>query len=333
MTQISNETLPFLSSQERLEAYKLIADGCHHIWSKNEMQRDKAQQALDSLIPLTKNDPYVSFLSSADGTPFSEGSEYKKPNLRYIGAAALQKLDPKLADRVLKLSNTKYAVSGYLNNASHSPSTLRTALRKYLKYREAHPEYVTGIKKAGLGRVLKRIYNAMRQKPNEEVVKILRWKRDDIKVDFGAREYDFTGLKDLAIAQTIREQKIPYLGVLGELSRVGKKVSPVIAVAMLEQATGNQAVIMRATFEDAGILNDPEVMKLYTDKIRSAKTTLDRVETISENASQAVKDAMVQARAESRQAQTAGIGKIYMHLDDSGSMQGVREFAQDRQTE
>lgn len=347
------ESLPFLSSQERLDAYNLIIDGCHHIWSKNELQVDKAKQALNQLIPLTKNDPYflahltsyimktskakdlqvfltyVAALSSADGSPFSEGSKYTKPNLRYVGSAALHQLDPKLVDRVIKVANLKYGVAGQLNEASHFPSTLRTAIRKYLEYMNQHPERVAGIKKAGLGNVLKRMYVAMRYKPTEEVVKTLRWKRKDIKVDFGARPYDFTGKTDLEIAETIRKEKIPYLGILGELASIGKKVSPVIAVAMLEQATGNQAVIMRATFEDAGILNDPEVMKLYTEKIAEAKTTLDRVDTIAANASQAVKDAMVTARATSRQAQTVGIGKIFMHLDDSGSMQGVREFAID----
>lgn len=350
----NTETLPFLSSQERLEAYNLILQGCSHIWSKNELQVEKAKKALETLVPLTKNDPYflahltsyaikkskakdlqvfltyVSSLSSADGTPFSSGSEYLKPNLRYISAAALHNLDPKLVDRVVKVANMKYGVSGYLNEASHFPSALRTAVERYLEYMNQHPERVAGIKKAGLARVLKRMYVAMRYKPSEEAVKTLRWKRGDIKVDFGERPYDFTDKEDLDIAKTIRDEKIPYLGVLAELARVGKKVSPVIAVAMLEQATGNQAVIMRATFEDAGILNDPEVMKLYEEKIKTAKTALDRVENISKNASEAVKQSLSQARAESRQAQTAGIGKIYLHLDDSGSMQGVREIAIDK---
>ncbi len=350
----TSEGLPFLSSQERLTAYQLIVDGCSHIWSKNVIQEDRAKQALQTLIPLTKNDPYflahltsyvmrkskskdlqvflayVSSLSSADGTPFSPGSSYVKPNLRYIGASAVQMLDPKLVDRVVKVANTKYAVPGYLNDASHFPMTLRTAIKKYIKYREAHPEYVEGIKKAALGRVLKRLYVAMRLKPSEEVVKILRWKRKDMPIDFGERLFDFEDLTDLQIAKIIRNEQLSYLGVIGELYRIGKKISPVIAVALLESATGNQAVIMRATFEDAGILKDPEVMELYKKKIREAKTTLDRAHTVSETASQAVKQALAEARAETRQKETAGIGKIYVHIDDSGSMRTARDFAIDR---
>jgi hypothetical protein len=104
-------------------------------------------------------------------------------------------------------------------------------------------------------------------------------------------------------------------------------MSPVIAVALLEQATGNQAVILRKTFEDAGVLKDPEVMKLYEEKISTAKTALDRVDVLSATASAEVKKAMVKARAENRQAQTVNLGKIYLHLDDSGSMDSFRNFA------
>ena len=348
MTNTTNETLPFLSSQERLQAYQLIVDGCSHLWSKNKLQETKLKEVLGVLVPLTKTDPYflanltsyaltqtkskdlqvvlsyVSTLSSADGTPFSKGSKYVKPNLRYIGAAALHMLDPKLVDRVLKIANLKYGVQGYLNEGQHKPNALRTAIHKYLENMNQDPQRVTGIKKTGLGTVLKRLYIASSWKPSEEAVRILRWKRDDISVDFGERLYNFDKKTDLEIAKIIRKDKIPYLGAMGELARAGKKVSPVIAVAMLEQATGNQAVIMRATFENAGILNDPEVKALYEKKIKEAKTALDRVDTISATASEEIKKIMQKARAASRQSETFGIGKIFVHLDDSGSMQAVR---------
>ena len=349
----NTESLPSLPAQERLDAYNLILQGCSHIWSKNELQKEKARKALEQLIPLTKNDPYflahltsyamknskskdlhvfltyVSALSSADGTPFSQGSEYMKPNLRYVGAAALHMLDPKLVSRVVDVANIKYGVPTYLNDASHFPMGLRTAVKKYLEYMNQHPERVAGIKKAGLGNVLKNLYRKMRMHPTDEAAKALRWEQKDHHIEFDERPYDFTGKADLDIATLIRDNKIPYLGVLAELARTQKKISPVIAVAMLEQATGNQAVIMRSTFEDAGILNDPEVMKLYEEKIKEAKTTLDRVDAVAANASKAVKEALVQARADVRKEQVGDIGKIFMHLDDSGSMQGVRQYAID----
>lgn len=348
--QTNTETLPFLSSQERLDAYNLIISGCQHLWSKNKLQWDKAQQVLDTLIPLTKNDPYflahltsyaiknlktkdlhvfltfVSSLSSADGTPFSVDSEYKKPNLRYISSAALMKLDPKLALRVYKLMSTKFKVKNYLRLSRHSTSSLVTALKKYLKYRENNLNIVEGVKKSGLGEVYKNLYRNLHMNPSDEVASILHWNQKDRKIDF-KESINFDKLTDLQIAEKVRAEKLPVLGVISALGQSKKKMSPVIAVAILEQATGNQAVILRKTFEDMGILENKEVMELYESKIKTAKTALDRAETLSKDASEQVKSALKSARAESRKEATKGLGKIYVHLDDSGSMSSMREFA------
>lgn len=347
----TNETLPFLSSQERLSAYQLIIDGCSHIWSKNKLQQEKAMKALCTLIPLTKNDPYflahltsyamtklqskdlrvfltyAAALSAADGTPFSPGSEFKKPNLRYIGAAALMRLDPKLAARVLRIASLKYGITDYLNESRHFPTTLRTALNKYLGYREANIDIIKGIKKAGLGKTIQALYRGLHKSPSDEVAALLRWQQKDHKIEFAKSLIDFTGMNDEQIAQKIQQEKLPVLGVLGALPR---KMSPIIAVALLEQTSGNQAVILRETFEDAGVLKDKEVMALFEKKIREASTALDRVETLSKTASAEVKSAMEEARAAVRQSQTKDLGKIYVMIDDSGSMQAARQFAIER---
>lgn len=349
-TTNNREVLPFLSSQDRLSAYQLIIDGCSHIYSKNKLQQEKALQVLNTLIPLTKTDPYflahltsyvinksqskdlktfltyVASLSSADGSPFSVGSKYNKPNLRYIAAAALHKLEPKLVERVLELAMLEYAVANHLNKATHFPQNLQTAIKKYLTYRENNLEIVGGIKKSGLAGVYKNLYRIMHRSPTDEVAKILRWRQKDRKIEMDNTLFDFKGKTDLEIAEKIRKERLPILGVLGALPR---QMSPVIAVALLEQATGNQAVILRKTFEDAGVLKDKEVMKLYEEKILGAKTALDRVENLSATASEEVKRVMKKAKAHVRQYETMGIGKVYIHLDDSGSMQDIREFAID----
>lgn len=349
---MSDQELPIMTSKERLEAYELITAGCQHIWSKNKIQQEKAQKALESLVNLAYQDPYflahltsyimkssksndlrvflayVSMLSSADGQPFSPGSEYKKPNLRYIGAAALHMLEPKLADRVALLSRTKFSVPNRLGEATHSPTALKEALKKYIQYRELHPDFLSGIKKAGLGNVFCRLAKKIHYNLSDDAREILNYPRRGQK--FEKKPGLFEGLEDLAIAEKIRSEKLPYIGVLGELAKVNKKISKVIAVAMLEQATGNQAVIMRSTFEDAGLLKDKEVMDLYTQKISEAKTALDRVDAMSATASAAVKKAMVSARAENRKSEIGNIGKVFIHLDLSGSMERARDFACDK---
>lgn len=352
MANTPQQELPIMTSQERLDAYKLIIDGCHHIWSKGKLQEEKAQKVLDILVPLTEKDPYflahltsyamkkskakdlrvflayIAGLSTADGQPFSPGSKYNKPNLRYISAAAIHMLEPKLVDRVALLANRKFEVDGYLNEATHFPTSMRESMKKYLQYREAHPEILEGIRKAGLKTTMQRLARKLHYDYNDEAREILDWPRRGQK--FEKRAPMFEDMTDLEIAEKIREEEMPYIGVLAELAKVDKKVSPVIAVAMLEQATGNQAVIMRSTFEDAGILNDEEVLKLYEEKIKDAKTALDRVENVTKEASEAVKKVMKTAKSDSRKEEMGDIGKVFIHLDFSGSMQHVREFAIDR---
>lgn len=350
----TTQNLPELTSQERLQAYQLIVDGCKHVWSKGKLQKDRAEAVLNALMPLTKNDPFflahltsyayknldgkdlkiflafASALSVADGQPFSPGLKYLKPNLRPVSWSAVNMLDPKMVEHLTEIASMKFEVKDHYNMAKHFPPSLRTAIKKYIKYRESNPEIVVGIKKAGLANFFSNTYRKLSIAPSDEVAKILRWQQKDHKIEFEKSLIDFKDLDDLQIAEKIRTEKIPYMGVLGGLTNISKKVTPVIAVAMLEQASGNQAVIMRATFEDSGILNDPEVMKLYEEKIQSAKTTLDRAETVSKNASDAVKQALSKARATSRQATTAGIGKVFVHLDFSGSMSAVQQYASER---
>ena len=349
--QIQQPELQTMTSQERLEAYNLIVQGCSHIWSKNKLQEEKAQKVLEQLLPLTQKDPfflahltswamknskakdlkvfltYVASMSDADGSPFSAGSEYRKPNLRQIGWASLHMLEPKLAERVLQIANRKYGVAGLLNEASHFPKGLKISAKKYVKYREENLPMIDGIKKAGLGNVLEDMYRTLRIKPSEEAAKILRWKQKDGSVEIAEAKPVFEGLSDLEIAEKIRAEKLPYLKILGELGAVQKKISPVIAVAMLEQATGNQAVIMRATFEDSGVLKDKEVLELYEKKISEAQTTLDRAKTVSKEASEEVKQILANARSNKRKEELSGIGKVFIHLDVSSSMHNAVELA------
>ena len=362
------ETLSFLSSEERLRAYQLIINGCEHLWSKNRLQDgrsyiengqtiqtpDKLSPMLDALIPLTKEDPFflahltsyaitklkkkdlhvlltfVSSLSTADGLPFSPGSKYKKPNLRYIGAAALMKLDPKLVSRVASLAGKKFEVSNYLRKGRHGSQSLVTAIRKYLKYRETDLDIVRGVKKAGLGEVYKNVYRAAHMSPSDEVAGILRWQQKDRDIVFSNILIDFKKLTDLEIAEKIRKERINIRGVISGLGEAKKKVSPVIAIAMLEQANGNDAVILQNMFSSLGLLNDSEVLQLFQEKIKTATTALDRAEVLSRNANQEVQKILSSTRAGVRQAETAGLGKMFLHLDDSGSMSAVREFAMDK---
>jgi len=344
------ESLNQMTSQERLEAYNLLTKAAMHCWSKGKPQPEKIQAALDILIPLTKKDPFflahltsyaftktqnkdlqvltllANSLSEANGLPFSPGSKYMKPNLRYVSYAAFHKLDPKLALRTALLANnTKFAVDGYLNNATHFSQGLRTAAKKYLKYREENPAMMKGVAKAGLGNRMRTMYKVLRVMPSDDVAKMIHFRIKGKKIAFD-KAIDFTGLTDVQIAEKIRNEKLPLQGAIAALER---EISPVIAVALLEQATGNQAVIFRKTFEDAGVLKDAEVKKLFEEKIQTAKTALDRVEALTKDADEETKKVMKEARADKRKEQVGDMGKVYLNIDVSSSMSQALDIAKE----
>lgn len=344
----NNETLPYLTDQDRLNAYNLIVTGCSHVWSKGKLQQDKAKEILTSLLPLSQTDPYflahlasyalrktkskdlqlftsyANALSSADGMPFSPGSKYSKPNLRIISAAAVHQLDPIMVAKLLEITTLKYSVANVINEGTHFPRFLRNSVKKYLRYREDNINILKKAKQAGMGPTIQWMYKILHQSPSDQAAAILRWQQKDKKITFEKSDLDFSGLDDKAIAEKIQKEKLSVLGVLGALPR---QMSPVVAVAILEQCSGNQAVILRKTFEDAGVLTDPEVLKLFTEKITTASTALDRAKTLSETASADVKKVMMQAKSESRKEQVGDIGKVFVHIDASGSMHEAFDVA------
>ena len=344
---MANEhALPYLSQEDRLEAYNLIIGGCHHLWSKNKLQEEKVLAVVRSLVRLAQADPYfvahltswaikkdskdlklmalyANSLSSADGSPFSPGSKYHKPNLRMVSAAAVQELNPKLAHRLLELQMMKYGIDGMMNHSRHFPTFLVTALKRYLKYRENNLYIVKGIKKSGLGNTYANIYRRLHMAPTDEVASILRWQQKGKDIEMAKSDFDFKGMEPLEIAKTIREKKLPVLSTIGAL----EEITPVVAVALLEQATGDQAIILRKTFDEAGVLKDKEVKALFEQKILESKNAVDRVESFSEKLDADLERTMKQARAEVRKQATDKIGKVFIHLDLSPSMEPAIDVA------
>ena len=340
-----------MTNKERLELYNTVTQGCMHLWSKNKLQDAKMNEILKQFSELAEKDPlflahftsyafkkldakdlkvvacFMNSLSDADGSPFVAGGEYKKPNLRMISAAAFQELDPKLALRVLKLANSKRVV-GKLSGGTHFSKHLKTAARKYLKYRETNPKMLEGIKKAGLGNVLTSMYRIARVTPSPEACAILRWKQKagfpGANVKFKKSSFDFKGLSDLEIAEKIRKDKLKPQAAIGALP---DKISPVIAVAILEQCNGDQAVVLTSMFEDQGLLKHKEVLTVYNAKLRTAKQALDRVERIKQELDEDTKKILRDAKADVRKEQVGDIGKVFVHLDLSPSMEHAVEVA------
>lgn len=352
-----SEALSELTNEERLVVYNHIISGCQHLYSKGKLQKDKAVPFLQTLVKLGQEDPYflahlnayaiksseakdlkifttfANFLSDADGTPFSAQSKYKKPNLRMSAQAALQELDPKSVKRVIELAQMKIAYGTRYREAQHFPRSLSTALSRYLRYREQFPQALEGIRKAGLSKITQYLYRAAQISPSEEAYKKLNWRwgsvaKGTLKQLLGREKniFNFKGMSSIEIAEKIRKNKLPVLGAMGALQ---SKLDPVIACALLEQATGDQAVILRGMFDSQGLLKHSEVKDVFQKKVATAKTALDRVDRLNKEIDPEVTQILKSARADKRKEQMGNVGRVFMHVDISGSMHAALELAKD----
>jgi hypothetical protein len=336
---------------ERLRVYEELTKGVRHLYSKGKFQQDVFDHYVNLLYPLAEEDPlflakltayilqnsdskdlkviclYINSLSSADGNPFFPGSTLNKPNLRIVSALLLQKVDPVLAARIATIAaECKWSYKNTLRFARHYSNTLRTGLKKYIAYREARPDMVKGIVRAGLKNRFQDIYRYSRTAPTAEVAQLLRWKQKDGKVVITQAD-TFEGLTDLQIANKIVEEKI---SVPVALSKLPRAVTPVIAVALLQIATPNQLVILRSLFDDAGISKDPMLLKVFGEKASKA-TAVDRIERINTQISASMHTVLAEAKSVSQKATVGkfGIGKVFLHLDCSVSMNKAIEFAKE----
>lgn len=275
---------------------------------------------------------FANSLSSADGTPFSPGSKYKKPNLRMVSQAALQDsfFDAKRAMRLYQITALKRELGAHHKFGTHLTNGLTTAFRKYLRYRENNPKALEGIRKVGLKDTYKHLYRLLRMGPTDEAAAILNWNQKGKKIQ-RIDMFGFKDLSDIEVAEKIRKDKLPVLGVLGALMQRGPKakISPVIAVAIMEQVTGNQAVILRELFDEQGLLKNPEVMALYESKVKTAKTALDRVERINTEIGEEVTKVLKAAKSAKRKETVGVVPKLFLHIDISPSMQQAIELAKD----
>lgn len=349
-TNAANIALPEYTDQKRLAIYKLVISACTHLYSKGKLQEDKFKEAAKTFADLAVNDPifmahftawsskkdskdmkvlsvFFNALNDANGTPFFKGSKKNKPNFREASYALLQTLDPHLALRVLELCHMRFEVPGVLNNSRHFPTGMKTAFRKYLHYRENNEDMLRGIKKSGLSKKFMWIYRLTRTAPSDEAVAILRWKQKD------GRKIDMENLPDFSkktsqeIADELEKNKLSPMVAMSVIPK--DKMTAKVAKVMLQNCSGNQTIILYNWFARNGFLDVKSIKDLFKDKVKEATTAVDRIDTLTKDADVEDKKEMALARSERRKsvAKTQDIGKVFVHIDASGSMQAAIEFA------
>ena len=274
---------------------------------------------------------FMNFLNDADGTPFSPGSKYRKPNYRIVSQAALNMLDPKLVERVVDLAGRKMALGTKHREGRRKSPSFVTGVTKYVRFRESNPKALTSIKKTGFSKRFQKLYRFAQIAPSAEAAKILGWKQGSTKKGNLQRIekvklFDFSGMNEMQVAEKIRADKIPALTALSALGDI--KLSPVIAAAVFEQATGDQVIILRALFDEQGLLKYKEIQEMFKSKAMESKTALDRVERINSLIDPETTKALKEAKAEKRKQDLADtITSAFVHVDRSGSMERALEVA------
>lgn len=350
---MNNTTLPELSDDKRLQVFKMLTAACGHLYSKGQLQQDKFNIVAPVFAEITKHDPifmahfnvwtakndnkdlkvlstYFGALNDADGSPFFKGSKKNKPNLRQVSYSVLQTFDPHIALRVNELAHIKFGVPGLFNNATHFPTGLNTAFKKYLKYREANPEILQGARKAGLSEKLRQIYRLSHAAPSDEAAAILSWPQKDGRKIKLQKLPDFSKMSGDEIVKELESSKLSPQVALSVLPQ--DKITAKVAKVLLGNATGNQSLILYNWFAKNGFLEVAAIKSLFKDKAQTATTAVDRIDTLTRNSSAEDKKEMSQVRSIRRktQSQSSLIGKLYMHIDKSSSMSGAIEFAKDK---
>jgi hypothetical protein len=342
--------------EKRLSIYKFLTSACAHLYSKGKLQEEKFIQIANVFADLAVHDPifmahlaaysakqdskdlkvlaiFFNSLNDANGLPFFQGSTKLKPNYRLASYALLQNLDPSLALRVIKLANKKFGVDGVLNESKHFPTGLKTAFRKYLRYRESNSDWARNIKNSGLSEKVKNIYRLAHLAPSEETARILRWKQKSDKAEGKQVEMeavvDFEGMTSDEICSYIEEENLSPIVALSTIP--ANKITAKVAKSLLSCCTGNQSIVLYNWFSKNGFLDVKAINNLFKSKVKQSTTAVDRIDTLTKNASEEDKKDMAQIRSDIRKAKAnvSDIGKIFVHIDGSGSMQSAIQYAMD----
>ena len=348
-----NNALNEYSDEKRLKIFKILTDACTHLFSKGKLVPEKWNAVMPVFADITRNDPlfmahltswclkqdskdlkvlaiYFNALSDADGQPFYPGAKRCKPNLRKVSAAAIQELDPHLALRVLKFTKIRFGVPNIFNDARHFPSFLYTAYTKYLRYREQTPGMLAGVKRGGLKNKFQEIYRLTRVAPSDSAAAILGWKQKDGRKIEIEKLPDFASMSVDDIVVSLEKTKLSPQVAISILP--ADKITAKVAAVLLKNSTGNQAVVLMNFFARNGFLDKPEIKALFKDKVQESTTAIDRIDTLAKNVDAEDRKELAEIRSKKRKsiAKTSDIGKIFMHIDTSGSMAAAIQFAKEK---
>ena len=187
------------------------------------------------------------------------------------------------------------------------------------------------MKRNGLGKKMQQLYRLTRTSPSPEAAAVLRWKQKFGGPDSDKMESlpDFSTMTSAEIAEKLMDSKLSPTVALSIIPK--DKITANVAKALLNGCTGNQSIILYNWFAKNGYLDVKSIKSLFNSKVAESTTAVDRIDTLTRNADEEDKKEMANIRSDVRKkaAKAAGLGKVFLHIDSSGSMQSAIQFAMD----
>ncbi len=154
------------------------------------------------------------------------------------------------------------------------PRTMKTEITRYLREREADPEWFDGSVLVAR-KAMKRLYALLHVPPGDRAQKIL-FEKDP------PRDSRLYALRQLAAARkpadqarAIVEHRIPYRVA----STVIRQMTPTVLVALIEQMSAQELINSLGALKRRGALDVPEIQAMVEAKLADAKTA-DRVSAL-----------------------------------------------------
>jgi len=215
------------------------------------------------------------------------------------------------------------------------------AVEKWLKFREVNPKMLEGLIKEGYKSTVMQLAQLIGYKPeSDKFFHALGWKQVQAKdgrrglaigqVQSGTDSWE--GMSEAEVCEKIVKEKTGFKRLIGLVPKEVGMTRAVIAAAIEAGSLSDKdLVIMSATLEELGLLQDPDVRKRWEKALKAAEDmraaniasrvkSKDVQEKLQEAADTAVQKAVEEVSRDMR---------VYFMVDISGSMEGAIEAAKD----
>ncbi len=179
------------------------------------------------------------------------------PEHRQAGFILLQELPPYQVARVIDFMK---------RHKGKVPRSARTAVRQYLRKREATPAFFDRAALRGR-KAIKHLYASLHIKPSERADAIL-FKNDPPEDSLAFKVKRLAQVETPADqARMIVEHKIPYTVAVGTL----KKLTPAVLVALIDAMSPQEVINNLKALKARGAMDHPEVKALIDEKLELAQ--------------------------------------------------------------